>query len=95
MVIIQPDFLVLVFASYVQLFGDPYGLPCDLLSLFHQQYTGTKALYKLMKLFIKNKIAYLRPEELWYPTGKWLCGACVRFLPSEREGVGGTVDENK
>lgn len=58
MVIIQPVFLVLVLLP-VLLFGDPYGLPCDLLSLFHQQYTGTKALYKLMELSVKNKIVHI------------------------------------
>lgn len=94
MVIIQPDFLVLVFVFYVRLFGDPYGLPCDLLSLF-QQYTGTKALCKLMDLFTKKTIAYIGPEELWYPTGKWLCAACVRFLLSGGEEMGGTADEDK
>lgn len=86
---------MLVFADYVQLFVDSYGLPCDLLSLFHQQYTETKALYKLMELFIKNKITYIGPEELWDPTCKWLCGARVRFFLSEGEGMGGTADENK
>lgn len=45
--------------------------------------------------FIKNKIVYIGPAELWCPTGKWLCGACVRFLLSEGEGMGGTADEDK
>lgn len=93
---IQSDFLVQwLIASYVQLFRDPYGLPHDCLSFFHQQYIGTNALYKLMEPLIKNEIVCIGPEELWYPTGKWLLGACARCLLSEREGMGGTADENK
>lgn len=72
------------------MFRDPYGLSCDMLSLFHQQYTGTNALYELMEPLIKNEIVWIGPEELWC-----VLQANGYLVPlAEREGMGGTADEN-